>query len=165
MINESFIAELQNEAKSTRRLLERVPFDNPDWKPHEKSMTLKVLSAHVAELPDWINYTINAPELDFATTDYKPKDIRSADDLVKLHDKVVASAAESLKNCTDGQMMENWTLRDGEQVFFTMPRVAVLRGMCFNHLYHHRGQLTVYLRLLGVPLPGIYGPTADENVE
>lgn len=161
-IKEPFISELQSEARVTRKLLERVPFSDPAWKPHEKSTPLGRLAVHVAELPGWITMTLNTEELDFAKSEYKPTEIHSAEELAALHDKNVAAAAECLNKQSDGDFMKNWTLRSGETIYFTMPKVQVLRGVVYNHLIHHRAQLGVYLRLLNVPLPQMYGPTADE---
>jgi uncharacterized damage-inducible protein DinB len=161
-INESFIAELQHEAATTRKILERVPFDNPDWKPHEKSMALGRLAGHVAELPTWVGAILDHDELDFAKMDYKPPVIKSAEELTAMHDKNAAEAAACLKKHPDEHFMANWKLRNGEEIYFDLPKIAVLRSFVFSHLIHHRAQLGVYLRLLDIPLPGSYGPTADE---
>ena len=161
-IKEPFIAELQNEGKVTRKLLERVPLDNPAWKPHEKSMALGRLAAHVAELPSWITMTLTTEELDFAKSKYKPLVLNSAEELTALHDKNIAAAVETLNKQSDEDFMKNWSMRSGETIFFTMPKIQVLRGAVYNHLIHHRAQLGVYLRLLNEPLPQMYGPTADE---
>lgn len=162
-INESFISELEQEAKSTRKILERVPADKPDWKPHEKSMKLGSLATHVAELPGWVSMTLDQDELDFAKMDYKPTILKSTEQLLKIFDDNVEKAMKSLKNAPDEKFKKNWTMKNGELVYFTLPKEAVLRSFSFNHSYHHRAQLGVYLRLLGIPLPGIYGPTADEK--
>jgi len=162
-INETFIAELKQEAASTRKYLERVPMDKPDWAPHEKSMKLGNLANHVAELPGWTVVTMDQDELDFAKFEYKPEIPKSTEELLKKFDDNVSKAVECLKKADDAKFMENWTMRQGEQIFFTLPKAAVLRSFCFNHNYHHRAQLGVYLRLLDIPLPGIYGPTADES--
>ena len=162
LINQALLSEFQQEAKGTRKLLERVPFDKADWKPHPKSMSLKELASHVAEIPDWMNKTIEAEELDFAKSGYKAPDPKSTEDLLKLFDDFFDKAKTSLANASNETLQGNWTLRNGEKVYFTMPKTVVLRSFVFNHLYHHRGQLTVYLRLLDIPLPGLYGPTADD---
>lgn len=162
-INESFIAELQHEAASTKKLLERVPYDNPDWKPHEKSMQLGRLAGHVAELTSWVNATMDYDELDFAKTDYKPPVINSTSELVAFHEKNIAGAIECLKRHPDEDFVQNWKLRNGENIYFELPKAAVLRSFVFSHMIHHRAQLGVYLRLLNIPLPGSYGPTADEQ--
>lgn len=161
-MNEVFIAELQQEAASTRKLLERVPMDKPDWVPHKKSMKLGNLAHHVSELPGWTMVTLNQDELDFAKWEYKPVVPKTTEELVKNFDDQLSKAIECLKNSDDAKFMENWTMRQGEQIFFTLPKAAVLRSFVFNHSYHHRAQLGVYLRLLDIPIPGMYGPTADE---
>ncbi len=162
-MNRALIAELKQEAASTKKILERVPLDKADWKPHEKSMPLGRLATHIAELPGWVSVTLDQDELDWATFDYKPVIAKSTEDLLKILDDNVAKAEESLNNAADAKFAENWTMRNGEQVYFTLPKGEILRTAAYSHLYHHRGQLSVYLRLLNVPLPGIYGPTADEG--
>lgn len=161
-INQSLITELEQESKATKRLLERVPIEKSDWKPHTKSMTLGRLATHVAELPGWISTALDTDELDFAKIEYKPRIAKSNSELIEIFNENLTKGLESLKKATDEDFMKNWTMRNGEQVFFTLPKIAVLRSTAYNHLYHHRGQLTVFLRLNDVPLPGIYGPTADE---
>ncbi len=162
-ISDAFIGELQQEAASTRKLLERVPLDKPDWAPHEKSMKLGNLANHVAELPGWVSVSLDQDELDFATFEYKPQIPKSTEELLKKFDDNLAKAMNSLNNASNEKFGENWTMRNGEQVYFTLPKAAVVRSFSFNHMYHHRAQLGVYLRLLDIPLPGIYGPTADES--
>lgn len=161
-LNQTFIAELQHEAASTRKMLANIPHDKNSWAPHEKSMKLGALAAHVAELAGWITMTMNTDELDFAKFDYKPYIAESTEDLVKFHDEKVAEAAATLERCNDADFMKPWTLRRGDHIMFTMPKVAVLRSFAMSHLYHHRGQLSVYLRMLDVPIPGMYGPSADD---
>jgi uncharacterized damage-inducible protein DinB len=162
-LSDVFIAELQQEAIATRKCLERIPENTFDWKPHEKSMSMSALAAHIAEMVSWVKDVAETPELDFATMDYKPFAPETTAELVELFDKNLSAANESLKNASDGMMMENWKMRNGEQVYFDMPRIQVLRGFIFNHLAHHRGQLSVYLRLQDIPVPEIYGPSADEG--
>ncbi len=161
-MNEPLVMELEQEAQSTRKMLERLPADKLTWRPHEKSMTLGRLAMHLAEIPGWVNATLLADELDFAKMDYKPVEAASSEEAVKKFDATLASALETLKKTDDAEMMKNWTMRNGEEVYFTMPKIAVLRGFVFSHLVHHRGQMSVYLRLLDVPVPGSYGPSADE---
>jgi uncharacterized damage-inducible protein DinB len=143
-------------------MLERVPEDKFGWKPHEKSMPLGRLAGHVAELPTLIAPALTQNELDFAVGSFQPFSPTSVAELLERFDGNVAAAAGLLKNQTDERMHETWRLRSGEQVFFESPRTVVIRSMVLNHIVHHRGQLSVYLRLLGVPLPSVYGPTADE---
>jgi len=161
-LNEAMLGELQNEAASTRKMLELIPDDKLTWTPHEKSMTLGTLASHIAEIPTWVNATIEKDELDFATSDYKPFIPTSAKELVERFDKNMSAAVESLKNTSNETLMKNWKLRSGEDIYFDMPKIQVLRGFVLNHNVHHRGQLSVYLRLNDVPLPSVYGPTADE---
>jgi uncharacterized damage-inducible protein DinB len=162
MFGQMLAAELEQEAKSTRKMLERVPVDKFDWQPHEKSMSLMKLAVHIAELPSWTGMTMNRPELDFATMDYTPPTVTSADELVAVFDKNIADALEVLRTAKDETFGEPWKLRNGETIYFEMPKGAVMRGVVFSHFIHHRGQLSVYLRLNDIPVPQIYGPSADE---
>lgn len=161
-MSEPLVMELEQEAQSTRKMLERLPADKLTWKPHEKSMTLGRLAMHLAEIPGWVNATLLADELDFEKMDYKPVEAASSEEAVKKFDETLAAAIETLKKTDDAEMMKNWTMRSGDQVYFTMPKIAVLRGFVYSHLVHHRGQMSVYLRLLEVPVPGSYGPSADD---
>jgi uncharacterized damage-inducible protein DinB len=162
MINQTLIPELQNDAAFTRKILERVPFDHFGWKPHEKSTPLGRLAVHIAELPGWISMTINSSELDLGKMNYKPTEVKSTEELVQLLDQKVQQALDALKGVSDENLKDNWTLRRGETVLFSMPKVSVIRAMAIKHLVHHRGQLSVYLRLLDISVPGMYGPSADE---
>jgi uncharacterized damage-inducible protein DinB len=161
-MGEPLAAELKQEAATTRRLLERVPEDKFSWKPHEKSMTLGRLAGHIAELPAILGAALKADEIDFAAGNYKPLAATSVAELLAEFDKNISEGAELLKGSADERMFDTWRMRNGEKVIFELPRVAVVRGVVMNHIIHHRGQLAVYLRLLDVPLPSIYGPTADE---
>lgn len=161
-LSESFIAELQHESATTRRLLERVPESEFDWKPHEKSMTMRQLATHVAEMTTWLPMTVHQDELDFATMDYKPTIVETTNELVEFFEKNLASGVEALKDATDEQMMQPWKLRNGAEIYFEQPKAQVVRGMVLNHVIHHRAQLSVYLRLKDVPVPAMYGPSADE---
>ena len=163
-LNQSLIAELSMEAASTRKMLAVVPIDKNTWKPHDKSMALGNLSSHVADLPGWITMTLNTDELDLAKIDYKPKIAESNDELVAHHDKSVQEATEALEKTPAEDFHKMWTLRMGDHVIFTLPKVAVIRGSAINHMIHHRGQLSVFLRLLDVPVPGMYGPSADDKM-
>lgn len=162
-LGNALIAELEQEAKVTRSVLERIPADKFDWKPHDKSMTFGRLASHVAEMFGWTPATLQHAELDFSKMDYKPFEPKTTSELVEFLDKHVAEAVETLRNSTDETFMENWTMRNGEQVYFTMPKAAVMRSFVMNHIVHHRGQLSVYLRLNDIPVPSIYGPSADEG--
>lgn len=162
-IASAFIAELEHEAATARKCLERVPADKFDWKPHEKSMTFSRLASHIAEMFGWTPATLEQPELDFAKFDYKPLEPATTDDLVEYLDKNVSEALDTLRNTPDEVFMEDWTMRNGETVYFTMPKIAVMRSFVMNHIVHHRGQLSVYLRLNDIPVPALYGPSADEG--
>jgi len=159
----ALIAELENEGKTTRTVLERVPADKFDWKPHEKSMTFGRLASHVAEMHSWTVNTVRDPELDFSKMDYKPFEPKSTEDLVAHFEKCYNDAIETLKNAPDEIWSEPWSLRNGEQIYFTMPKIAVMRSMVLNHIVHHRGQPSVYLRENDIPVPPMYGPSADEG--
>jgi len=162
-INEAFIGELQHEAATTRKILERIPAETFDWKPHEKSMSMNQLATHVADMFGWFSHTLDTDELDFAMGYEQPK-VANAQELVEILDKNVAAAIESLHRTDDATFMKDWTLRSGEQVFLQMSKAAVVRGMVMNHIVHHRGQLSVYLRINDVPVPAMYGPSADETM-
>lgn len=163
-MRQGMIMELQHEAANSRKMLERVPMEKADWKPHDKSMTIGRLATHVAELPNWTLVTLNSDELDWEKFDYKPNIVNNTEELIALLDKNVAAATAALENATDEDMMKPWTMRKGEQVFFTLPKAAVIRNFSMNHGYHHRGQLSVYLRLNNVSVPGMFGPSADETM-
>lgn len=162
-IASALIAEMEQEAKVARTCLERIPADKFDWKPHEKSMTCGKLAVHIAEMFNWTAVTLQQPELDFSKFDYKPVEPATTEELVEYLDKSVAEAIDVLRNTTDDVFMENWTMRNGETVYFTLPKVAVMRSFVMNHIVHHRGQLSVYLRLNDIAVPSIYGPSADEG--
>ena len=161
-ICESLAAELRQEAKTTRRLLERVPEGSFDWKPHEKSMSLGRLAGHVAELPSLLAPALTMDELNFASGAYTPFVPTGTAELLEKFDSTVNAAVELLSGQTDERMNDQWRLAAGDQTFFAGPRAVAVRALVLNHVVHHRGQLSVYLRLLDVPLPSIYGPSADE---
>ncbi|MBA3830231.1 MAG: hypothetical protein H0X33_14925 [Taibaiella sp.] len=162
-MNQHLIAELKNEAASTRKMLERVPLDKADWKPHDKSMTLGRLATHVAELPTWVGITINTDELDLGKNTNTPTKVTTNEELVALHDKNVNDAVAALESASDEHMKKSWKLLHNGHTIFEMPKAAVVRSFSLSHLYHHRGQLSVYLRLNDVPVPGMYGPSADDK--
>lgn len=161
-IRDALIPEYEMELKNTRKMLDRVPFEKADWKPHEKSMSLGRLATHIAEIPYFMSNGINESEMDFAKGVFRNKPA-SKEELMQLFDSYAAKAMEDLKTASDDTLLSNWTMRNGPHVYFTMPKVIVARNFAMNHLYHHRGQLTVYLRLLDVPVPGMYGPSADDK--
>lgn len=157
------LGELDHEIATTRKCLERIPENLFDYKPHEKSMTMGKLAVHVAEMLSWITVTCTTDALDFAADEYKPFEPKTTAELLEYLEKHATQAVESLKNTSDEDMHKPWTLKNGEQTYFTMPKIATLRTFCMNHVWHHRGQLTVYMRLNDIPVPSIYGPSADEG--
>lgn len=162
-VNDGLLNELQQEAATTRKILERIPATTFDWKPHEKSMTMKSLAIHVADMFGWFKPVLEADELDFAKGYDQPKP-ETTEEIVAILDKNVAAANESLQGVDDATFMKDWTLRNGEEVYFTMSKIGTTRAMIMNHIIHHRGQLSVYLRMNDIPVPGAYGPSADEAV-
>ncbi|RYY87223.1 MAG: hypothetical protein EOO15_12510 [Chitinophagaceae bacterium] len=163
MLNQTLLPELKQEAANTRRMLERIPFNDTQWKPHAKSFAIGPLANHVADLVNWVAFTLGSEGIDWAEFKYQPENATSSEQLVAIMDKNLEASVKALEAATDEQLMAPWTMRNGEQVFFTMPRIAVIRTFALNHMIHHRAQLSVYLRLLDVPVPGMYGPTADES--
>src|SRR4029079_13492751 len=157
-LTDLFLGELEREAAATRRTLERVPEGRYDWKPHEKSMTLGRLAELVASLPSAPVFIIKQDELELTTQQSQP--LRTSRELVQALDEGVAEAREALANTTDEHLMKPWRLLFAGKLVSEEPRHLMLRGGVFNHLAHHRGQLTVYLRLNDVPVPSIYGPSA-----
>ncbi len=162
-IAQSLLPEFDHEFATLRKTLERVPDGKWDYTPHAKSMNMGRLAGHLAELGSWTNATIEADELDFSKVPYSPFIPTSTAALVAKLDEVVAKARPVLAATTDLEMMKPWTLRMGDTVYFTMPKVAVLRSFVMNHMIHHRAQLGVYLRLNDVPVPSTYGPSADDG--
>jgi uncharacterized damage-inducible protein DinB len=160
-IIESLLAEFEQEAPKTRKVLERIPTDRFDWKPHEKSFTLGQLASHLVEMIGWGALTLEDDGYDILP-DFKPWQATTAAELIEKFDSNLAQFKKAMAGYPDARLMQPWTLTGGGQVFFELPRIAVLRSMIFNHLIHHRGQLTVYLRLNDLPVPAIYGPSADE---
>ena len=160
-INELLLREFDKEMASTQKTLERVPADKWDWKPHEKSGSLGWMAGHIATLPGFTTATIKLLEVEVTTANI-PKVEKHAD-LLPAFAKSSKEARAALAGVTDEQLQQIWTLKHSGNVIFSMPRYDVLRTMCFNHLVHHRGQLTMYLRQLNVPVPGLYGPSADEK--
>lgn len=161
-IRDGLLMEFDSEMANTRKELERIPEEKLDWTPHAKSATMGWLAQHVAFLPGWAAFTMNTESIDVAAIERPPK-LTSRQAILELFDKSVADGREAISKATDEQFMMPWSLCMGEKTFFTMPRIAVIRSLCFNHLIHHRAQLGVYLRLNDIPLPPMYGPTADEE--
>ena len=160
-ISDALVPEFDHEMTTTRKLLERVPEDKFDWKPHAKSFSLGALSAHVAALPGWGAETLNKSEVDIGSSQ-PPSAPSSLAELLASFDRNVAATRAALTGKTDAEFMSVWSLKRGGHTVFTMPKTVVWRSFVLNHLVHHRGQLSVYLRLLDVPVPSIYGPSADE---
>jgi uncharacterized damage-inducible protein DinB len=156
------LPEFDHEVSTTRKLLERVPDDRLDWKPHVKSFSLGQLAQHVATVPMWGSITLSQSELDMGAF-ARPEELRSRADILTLFDANVANTRATLVGKTDGELMAPWTLKNGGHTIFSMPKATVWRSFVLNHLIHHRGQLSVYLRMHDVPLPSIYGPSADEQ--
>ncbi|HEX4546718.1 MAG TPA: DinB family protein [Candidatus Acidoferrum sp.] len=165
-IGQSILPEFDQEMQNTRKTLERCPDEKWNWKPHEKSGTVGWLAGHIATMVGWIPVTLTTEELDYAPVNgpaFEPPKISNRKELLAVFDKEATGARAALAKVSDAEVMKDWKLLAGGQEIFTMPRIACIRGMCLNHLIHHRAQLTVYYRLLGVPVPGLYGPSADEG--
>jgi uncharacterized damage-inducible protein DinB len=166
-IAESLLPEFDQEMANTRKTLERVPLDKADWKPHEKSMPMGRLAQHVAEMVGWTTFTIEGDSFDLApqgAPPYQPPPVpRTTQELLGDFDKNVSAARAALAAATDEQMMKMWSLLAGGSPIFTLSKAAVIRSMVMNHIIHHRAQLGVYLRLNNLPVPGLYGPSADEQ--
>jgi uncharacterized damage-inducible protein DinB len=161
-IADGFVMELEQEAATTRRVIERLPEDKLSWKPHPKSMSLGQLALHVAQVPDVMSKLLSA-DVDGVPPGSGQAEAASRAELLNALSAGVNAGAARLKGWGDPQMMATWTFTAGGRTLMSAPRAAMVRGLMFNHLYHHRGQLQVYLRLLGEPVPSVYGPTADEN--
>ena len=159
---QTFIRELDLESQTTRKMLERIPDDKYDWKPHEKSMSIRSLATHIAELPSWISMTLTTDGLDFATHPYQQHPINNTKELIEYFEENYADGKAHLQKATGDQLSHTWTLRNGEQVYSTDSKAEVIR-MSLSQIIHHRAQLGVYLRLLNIPIPGSYGPSADEQ--
>lgn len=165
-ISKNFLPEFDDEMSKTRTVLERCPEAKFSFKPHPKSGTLIWLAAHLANIPAWTVFTMNSDSFDYAPPGAPPmkeEPVTSVKQLLEKFDKSVAEARSALAAATDENMLKPWSLLAGGNTIFTMPKVAVYRSMIVNHLIHHRAQLTVYLRLNDVPVPGLYGPSADES--
>lgn len=163
LICDGLIADFNHEANNTRKVLEAVPEDRLDWQPHEKSMSLGQLASHIAESPSWV-HSMMEPELDFAAAggDYQPFVASNRAELLDTFDQNVDGFVKTLSGRDDDFLSAKWTMRQGEKVLMSLPRQAAIRSTAVHHIIHHRGQLTVYLRLLGVAVPQTYGPTADD---
>lgn len=165
-LTDFFLAELEREAASSRLALQRVPEGNNDWKPHPKSMALGYLASLVATMPSWIVSMVKQDELDLkspAATKFKPLEWRKREELLAALDAAVAEARDALRYTTDEHLLTNWKFKVGDHVVSEDPRQVMIADAVFSHLAHHRGQLTVYLRLNEASVPAMYGPSADEG--
>ena len=160
-LSEQFVAELKREAQSTRRLLEHIPEDKLSWQPHSKSMSLGTLGLHIAGVPKGITDMLaeNPAEL----PKFPVQEARSVEQILSVHEKCLTGAVTRIESWSHDDLMEVWTLSANGHLVMSQPRHTVIRSLVLNHVYHHRGQLTVYLRVLDVPIPGLYGPSADEK--
>jgi uncharacterized damage-inducible protein DinB len=161
-IKDALLPEFDHEMATTRRVIERVPDGKFAYKPHDKSMTMGRLASHIADMPTWAVSGITLDSLDLAAG-HKPFEAASQAELLTAFDKNAAAARSAIAGATDETFMKNWSLKNGATTLMTMPKIAVVRSFVLNHIIHHRGQLSVYLRLNDVPVPSIYGPSADEG--
>jgi uncharacterized damage-inducible protein DinB len=159
---QTFLKELRKEAETTRKMLSRIPNDKFGWQPHPKSMTIKRLATHIVELPSWVGMALNTSELDFANNPYQPEDINSTAGLLQCFERNIKDAEAQLQDAKEEKLSEIWTLRNGDEIYSSEPKEDVIR-MSFSQTVHHRAQLGVFLRLLDIPIPGSYGPSADEQ--
>ncbi|HUR11407.1 MAG TPA: DinB family protein [Flavitalea sp.] len=158
---DDLVKEMEHEAIATRRMLSLVPDEKFQWKPHEKSMTLQQLARHLAEVTSWVSMTLTTSELDFANN-IQRKEVTNSKEIIEYFDASLKESLTQLKKSKQENLWEQWTMRKGPQVLYSAKKKEVIR-MAFNQTVHHRAQLGVYLRLLNIPLPGSYGPTADEK--
>jgi len=157
-----FHNQLKEEAIATRKMLAIIPNDKFDWKPHPKSMSIRQLANHIADLPAWPEFAVNNNGLDFAAMEYKPKEANDSAELVQIFDDNLKTGLDVLQTTKEETLDELWTLREGEKIHSEEPKADVIR-MAISQIIHHRAQLGVFLRLLDVPIPGSYGPSADES--
>jgi len=164
-IKDGFISELKHEATFTKKMLERVPWDKKDWKPHEKSMTLGRLATHITETLKWISNIRHIDDFDFMRDlSFEFHTAATKEQLMQAFQENLENALSDLAAMSDEDFNKIWIVRRGEQVMYNMPKKVAVRAWGFSHQVHHRGQLSVFLRLLGVPVPGMYGPSADERM-
>ena len=166
-MNQALLPEFDMEYANARKMLERVPDDKLGWKPHAKSFSMGELATHLAEIPQWMAVTLEQSSFDVEPQDgpkYERPKLKSRTEILEAFDKSVAAARTTLEKATDEKLMQPWSLLKAGQTMFTMPKIAVVRSFLMNHAIHHRAQLGVYLRLNDVPVPGMYGPSADESM-
>lgn len=161
-MNTALLGELKHESLNTKKMIEKVPTEKLDWRPHEKSMTIGRLATHIADIPVWFERIINANGFDFANSGRTETKESTEAILAHFHQRL-NEAEQVLTNASDEMLTGTWSLSRNEQVLYHLPKMVALRSMTYNHIYHHRGQLSVYLRLLDIPVPGMYGPSADES--
>jgi uncharacterized damage-inducible protein DinB len=162
-LSNALLPEFDQEMQTLRRALERLPEDKLTWKPHEKSMSLGQLATHLATTAQWAEAIAGADSFDVSTAPPNPE-LKSRAEILSTFDASTSAAHKAIASTNDAAMMFPWTLKAGDRAVFTLPRIAVFRSFILNHLIHHRGQFSVYLRLNNVPVPSIYGPSADEGV-
>jgi uncharacterized damage-inducible protein DinB len=160
---DSLIGEFEHEAQTTRKFLERLPDDQLEWRPHEKSFTAGALASHITEMMGWADEILNQDGLDFDPATYKPYVATSVAEMLKTFDDNVVKGKQALAGATADTMNQIWSFKIMGRVQFERPKAAVFRDFALSHIIHHRGQFSVYLRLLNVPVPGAYGPSADEQ--
>ncbi len=158
---ESLATEMENEGQTTRKMLSRIPDDKLDWQPHRKSMTIRRLAVHIAELPTWIPMILQTDGLDFEGMDFTPTHVDSAADILAIFEKSLIEGKAALATATEADLAPDWTMRNGDHIISTETKGETIR-MAYSQTVHHRAQLGVYLRLLDIPIPGSYGPSADE---
>jgi uncharacterized damage-inducible protein DinB len=158
---EMFLKELDQEAASTRKMLAIIPDDKFNWQPHPKSMTIRTLATHIAELPSWITIALTTDELDFGANNYETEKVESTAEILALFEKTLEEGKTHLLEATEDQLLEIWTLRNGDTIYSSTPKSETIRH-AYSQIVHHRAQLGVFLRLLDIPIPGCYGPSADE---
>jgi uncharacterized damage-inducible protein DinB len=160
---DSLILEFEHEAQTTRKHLERLPEDKLEWRPHEKSFTASGLASHIVECISWTDAIFNLDEFDFEPVTYKPYQAASVADLLRTLESNVQKGKQALAEASESTLEQSWRLKVAGRLLFERPRSAVLRDFVLSHVIHHRGQFSVYLRLLNIPVPGSYGPSADEQ--
>lgn len=160
-ILQALIKEMEAEAAITRKMLPLVPSDQLGWKPHEKSMSLQNLAVHIAEIPAWVSMALNTSELDFGAMDFTPTQVKDTGEIVSIFETSVSSGLDALRKAKEDDLYPSWTMRTGDQIHAVMNKYEVIRH-AFAQTIHHRAQLGVYLRLLNIPIPGSYGPSADD---
>ncbi len=163
-IIEALLKELTNEGNNTRKMLERIPNEDHDWQPHPKSMTVRRLAAHIADLGNWIGMTVNSPGLDFATGEWKEEEFDNTAGLLDYFERSLADGIAQLGKMNEEVLAETWTLQNGEHIIMVCTKYEMIR-IVLAQMIHHRAQMGVYLRLLNIPIPGSYGPSADELEE